>query len=242
MNIETILEKIGLQKNEILIYLDLLESGKSSISEIARRTKIHRPYVYKNIESLLKKNLISKSPLKKRILFLAESPEKLESALELTRLELQKIIPSLKNLYQTLNDRPTVRYLEGEEGLKFVLEDMISTLKSGETYYRYSSTKQEVFSKNSYLPTNYRKRRKDKDLYRFLITSEARAKERSEKDNLDIKTIPEKFDPFDDNIVHMIYGNKVAFSDFETETAVIIENKRFADFQKKIFLLLYRKL
>ena len=54
--------------------------------------------------------------------------------------------------------------------------------------------------------------------------------------------IPKKYDLFDDNISKIIYGNKVAIIDYSTETSFIIENKKFADFEKKIFKLLFKYL
>lgn len=57
MNIQNILEKIGLTKNESAIYLGLLELGPSYIAKISEKTSIHRPLVYKTIPSLLEKKI-----------------------------------------------------------------------------------------------------------------------------------------------------------------------------------------
>lgn len=242
MEIEVILEKIGLQRKEIIIYLGLLEHGHSTVADIARYTNLYRPYVYKTLPTLLDKGLVSKGPFGKRTMYMAESPEKLESTLESTRIELQKAVPSLQNLYQTVGKRPVVKYFYSAKGIRAVYEDLIVSLKKNNTYYRYSSTKDSVFEHSEYLPVNYHQEQQRKELDRLLITSERRSKTIPKKENLDFKVIPESYDPFDDNIVHLIYGNKVAFIDYDSETAVIIESKRFADFQKKLFLLLYRKL
>jgi len=67
-------------------------------------------------------------------------------------------------------------------------------------------------------------------------------KEKENKLNREMRAIPEDYDLFDDNIGKIIYGNKVAIIDYNTSTSFIIENKKFADFEKKIFLLLYRYL
>jgi hypothetical protein len=44
------------------------------------------------------------------------------------------------------------------------------------------------------------------------------------------------------DISHIIYGDKVAFIDFSSETAYILESPAFARFQQKIFRLLFDKL
>jgi hypothetical protein len=54
--------------------------------------------------------------------------------------------------------------------------------------------------------------------------------------------MPEDIGPFDYNITQIIYGNRVAFIDYNSETAMIIESKSIADFQTRIFKSLYKGL
>lgn len=58
----------------------------------------------------------------------------------------------------------------------------------------------------------------------------------------EIVTIPKGFDLFEDNISKVIYGSKVGVIDYNTETAFIIESAVFANFERKIFELLFRFL
>ena len=79
----------------------------------------------------------------------------------------------------------------------------------------------------------------------MIITSDElkKMKEESEKKlGREIVAIPKNYDLFDDNIGKIIYANKVAILDYNTNTSFIIENKKFADFEKKIFKLLFRYL
>jgi len=39
-----------------------------------------------------------------------------------------------------------------------------------------------------------------------------------------------------------IYGHKVAYIDFNTETSIVIENPMIAEFQRKLFKLAYNSL
>jgi hypothetical protein len=79
-----------------------------------------------------------------------------------------------------------------------------------------------------------------KRLDRFVINNEKAA----EKMILgrEVKTIPKEVDAFDYDINQIIYGNKVAFMDFNSDTAVLIENKKIADLQRAIFKVLYKYL
>ncbi len=54
--------------------------------------------------------------------------------------------------------------------------------------------------------------------------------------------IPKEFDELNQNVTMTIYGDKIAFIDFSEEHSIIIENPMIADFQRKIFKLLYKKL
>ncbi len=57
-----------------------------------------------------------------------------------------------------------------------------------------------------------------------------------------MKIVPRNFDLFEYDATELIYADKIAFVDYNTETAVIIENPKLAEFQKKIFKLLFMKL
>jgi len=68
------------------------------------------------------------------------------------------------------------------------------------------------------------------------------AKTKTKKLERELKIIPESIDEFQDNVLMTIYANKVAFIDFNTESSILIENKEIADFQKKLFKLLFKSL
>jgi len=78
----------------------------------------------------------------------------------------------------------------------------------------------------------------------MVITSNELMKFKSNKKvlNREMIGIPKKYDLFEDNITKVIYGNKVAIFDYNSETSFVIENKKFADFEKKIFKLLFKYL
>ncbi|MCH8518782.1 hypothetical protein LAT59_03410 [Candidatus Gracilibacteria bacterium] len=126
--------------------------------------------------------------------------------------------------------------------MKHIFMDVVETLEKGDTYYRYSSRKHDVL--RGFLPESYKKLRDAKEIQRCIITSKElkTMKEKENKLNREMRAIPEDYDLFDDNIGKIIYGNKVAIIDYNTSTSFIIENKKFAEFEKKIFLLLYRYL
>ena len=59
MKTEKLLEHIGLTKNEVKVYLALLDTGLTTTSAIIKETCINTSKVYESLERLLKKGLVS---------------------------------------------------------------------------------------------------------------------------------------------------------------------------------------
>jgi sugar-specific transcriptional regulator TrmB len=242
MDKQQILEKIGLDKHESAIYLALLELGPSHISQIAQKTSIHRPLVYKALPSLLEKKLITQSRRAKRTVYLAEPPHRLETLFDDVRVNLLEILPDLEDQYSTSEQKPKVRFLQGKDGTKRVFDDIVRSLKKGDIFYRYSSNADGQEKKDKYVPRDYRKIRDQKKLERQVITNARTAKQKIAKLERFVKIMPDDFGPFEHNVTEIIYGDKVAFIDYGSETAMIIESKKIAEFQKHIFKMFYKKL
>lgn len=240
--INNLLKKLGLTEPEISVYFYLLERGLAlSVSDIAKGILSFRPIVYKALPLLSEKNLVSSVVKGKRKQYIAEPPEKIRNMLADLSVDIEETIPDLEDIYRQPKNKPTVRFLEGRKGIAYVFADILDSVKRGDVFYRYTSSK-DLKKTNSYLPKDYRKRRDDKNLERYVISSEAVESQKEPDLNRNTKIVPPEFDLFNQNIVQIIYGPKVAIIDINTETALIIENEQFADFQKKIFKLLYSKL
>lgn len=238
-----ILQNIGLSETESKIYICLLEHGAQNISEIAERSKCNRVQVYAALPRMLEKRLIGESKKGKRKIFFAENPENLENIFYEQKLSFQNTVSFLKEKYEKNMSKPELRIFYTQEALKHIFIDVIQSLEKGETYYRYSSRKFDYL--RGFLPDGYKKMRDQKEIGRMIITSEElkNLKEQKEKKlNREILAIPKKYDLFDDNIGKIIYANKVAIIDYNTMTSFVIENAKFAEFEKKIFLLLYKLL
>lgn len=86
------LESIGLNRNEAIVYLDLIKAGNSSAVEISKRTGIHRPNVYDSVAKLIKKGLIKESTESDKKLFSAMGSASLLSYVRQKEFELQKVL------------------------------------------------------------------------------------------------------------------------------------------------------
>ncbi len=245
MEHQQFLQKLGFTPHESHVYLTLLSHGKMGVSDIARKTGLYRTVIYDALGGLLREELVSMSPKGKYKVYAAESPKKLEKKfLELSNHFDDEIV-ALSALNKSSEiARPVVKYLEGRKGIIAIHDDVVETLKKGDTYYRYSSSNahRNIDLRPQYLSKKYRILRDQKKLERKVITNLPNKLGKHPRLEREIKVVPPDFDLFEYSISQIIYGNKVAVIDYNTETAVVIENETIAKFQGKIFELLFRKL
>lgn len=241
MNTQRLLQTLGLSISEGAIYTTLLKHGQLTLAEVARLAQVHRPAAYKDLPALIQKGLVSSTSKGKRTLFQAESPEKLTQMLAVTQDSLHEALPSLVEMYNKKSNAPRVRFLEGKTAIASVYDDILQTLNTGDVFYRYSSAANSR-RRNAYVPKNYEERRDAKRLERYVITNTKTAEQKKRRLERYIKIVPAQFDPFEHNVTQLIYANRVAYVDYNTDTAVVIENKTIADFQRRLFQLLFSKL
>jgi len=236
-----ILKSLGLTKHEAEVYITLVELGPSIISHIVKQTGLHRPTIYRTLIPLQRKELISVIVKGKQKLYTAEPPDKLATVFESLKGDFEKILPDLQRIYERKKKQTLVKFLEGKNGIQFILNDLVHTLKRGEVYYRYSS-KRAALALEKYIPRGLRKRRDAKQLQRYMITDAAAEWQEKQTLNRAHKLLPSSSHLFNDNTAELIYAGKTAFIDFDSETAVLIENPTTAEFQKKLFKALYNLL
>lgn len=239
MELKAILTTFGLSKTEAGVYMDLVQYGTQTISEISRTSKLHRPAIYRSLPHLKEKGLISERRIGKLIHYAAEPPERLRNVIDNLHKDLDTVIPTLKQM--NTRKTPVVRRLDGKAGVHAVYEDILSTLKKGAEFYRYSSESSEHILTVG-LPKDYEKRRDAMKLERLVITNPDYVASREPTLEESLRVVPKEFLPFDYGVSQIIYGNKIAFIDYTQPIATIIENEVLAQFQKDIFKMLFRKL
>lgn len=239
---EHILESVGLAKHERTIYLSLLKMGHATVAELSRATSLHRPTIYQWLPRLTSMGLVGSYLKGKTKLFYAESPEHLRKLLLWKQEELDETLPELTELYERHRQKPAVRYFEGEDIVTVIYDDVLASCKKGDVFYRYESPS-DYKKFDEWLPSKYFTRIcKNKEIDKFVITNEKTASTKKKVLERIERVVPKDFDPFVYDITQIIYANKVAFIDFESRVAWIIENKRFAAFQRQLFKLLFRQL
>jgi sugar-specific transcriptional regulator TrmB len=138
------LQDIGLAEKEAKVYVAALEIGRATADQLAKQAKIVRPTTYVQLESLMKKGLMSTYQEGKKTYFAPESPELLRRLLlkqkdDLTSKErdLTSLLPDLLRQFEGAGERPVVRFFPGKEGITTVREHILSA-KEKKTYVIYS--------------------------------------------------------------------------------------------------------
>lgn len=239
--IEKLLTNIGIGVQARSVYGALYTHGPLSVVHIAEKSGLYRPQVYEALEELISRKMVSVATKGKRKLYVAAPPAMLRDiALEFLAT-VERRLPELEEGYYRGESKPSIVTHEGRSGVTSVFADLVAASAKGETFYRYSS-ECDLDRTNTYLPRDYRKKRDAKKLERFVITAPRIGKGKKVRMERAMKYIPEGFDLFDQDVIELIYANKVAFIDLNTETSFIITNAKLAEFHKKLFRLLYQKL
>jgi len=244
MNIDA-LRKIGLTENEIKIYLDLLTSGSSTAYEIGKRAGIYRVHVYDKLEQLMDKGLVTHIYRGSKKYFQATDPTKIKQYLEDKKRELESqeeavisILPELEAMANLPKEDTFVEVFKGNEGLKYLLKDILKTEKevliTGIDDAKYQEAL-PIFMKQ-YFRDLKRKRIKErvitlkkKDIFLFgkdlAPTTNYRFLESTQ------------FNPTNT----FVYGNKVVIVTWGSPvTAVMIKNNQIAETYRNHFEHLWR--
>ena len=112
-------------------------------------------------------------------------------------------------------------------------------LKKHDIYYRYHSIDTDNWTSGQYVTSRARQIRDAKELERYVITNEANKKRKANRLTRHVKVLPSKHDLFKHNVGQVMYGNKTAIIDYNSETATIIESEAITAFQIALFKSLF---
>lgn len=237
MEIETILEKFGLNKNEAIIYVALLELGVSTASEISKKTGLHRTYFYDIAKELVQKGDIKQFKKGKKTYFSAELPEKLFRIEENKLEELRKIIPQLNAINNLKGQKPKVYFFEGKRGIEEINNETLREKGelAGFTTPRFISAEEKKISKEyiSKRKSIGKKVRVIGEMSNEILEIKKRDKDESRQTRI----LPK--DLFNSEIEIIIDNNKVYIINYKDEFGMIIEDREIAKVQKQIFEIVW---
>ena len=233
------LKTSGLPEREALVWYVLAKHDALNVTEIASESDLHRPAVYEQLKQLIQKGLVEEVEAPGRRRYHITGTRKLTSwcaAQErlfmgsLARLQAEEgeIMPEEIKIYR------------GKE-IRHVWEDLANSPKKT-VFYRYDGYP-SALNIDPYIPKEYIEGLKSRGLERFVITNGALRKRAYQKRvECASRVLPELFDPFEQGISQFIFEDKIAFVDFNSETAFVIKNAPLANFHRRLFKYLYHTL
>lgn len=240
-NFVTSLMHMGLPEKEASVYVALLGLGLATVSEIAKRSGINRTTVYDILSSLSQKGLVSISGKEPKQEYRSENPDKL---LEYLKSDLERktqsvryaelMLPELKSIHK-VGERPRIKFYEGEDGLREVYED---TLTSEGTILAYAAVDDVNKGISNYFPKYYKRRAAKNIPIRAIFPDTPVARERSDLDKEEKrKSLLVPYNEYSFTPEINIYNNKVMIASWREKLGIIIESEEIADAMKKIFEL-----
>lgn len=233
---------LGFSPHESAVYENLVLEGPTTLATLAKRVKRHRPTVDVALKSLEKRTCVFRRTVGKRTIFVASSPAVLRGELNTKSQEGLAAIAELERAHSRQSDAFQVRTIEGREALRNVFLEMVERLGKEDVFYRYIACGDPT-DVEPYVHPKYREVRDKKNIQQLAITSAA-MKGRPFKKGMGClwKVVPPNEDAFEYGIAQLIFGSTVAFLDYTTESAIIIEGTRFAKYQAALHRVLYARL
>ncbi|MBR9691933.1 TrmB family transcriptional regulator [Candidatus Woesearchaeota archaeon] len=235
------LEKLGLTKNEIAIYLALLELGASTTSPITRKSQLHSSRVYESLNKLIEKGLVSSLIKSNRKYFSAADPEVILDILDEEKREINKILPQLKAIkpLKPIEEKSTM--YEGYKGVRYVFDEIVRTLKKNDEVLVFGARNEdENFMAKTYF-REYTQRRIAKGIkMRMIFNADSRetGKIYSKFKNTEVRYMPPNMKtPSAINI----FGNNVGTLVLKQKPVIfVITSKEVADSYRAFFKMLWQ--
>jgi len=243
----TIFKKLGLGDKEMAVYLVLLEHGASSVRNLAILTNLNRGTAYDILKKLQEVGLVSFFHKNTKQNFVAEDPERILKLLSDRGEDLKKaeekikdLIPELRSLQEKGGGKPTTKFYEGRSGVKFILDDVLLSIKgqADKNYYVYSAAgvREDVYSA---YPDFNKKRIKNGIKANTISLSEGGGTY-----GLDERKWLKVEKASEGNMTYiLIYADKCAFisrDSHDNPVGVIIENKMIYETQKTLFIQMWK--
>ena len=128
MDIVRALSELGIHETEARFYVAALELGGAPMRDVAEKAGISRTNAYDVFQRLRQQGLVSEvsGTNSKALMVVAGPPAQLTAMFEERRRKLQQLIPDLNSLHVGSLAKPRVRYFQGPDGIKAVLDDTLA--------------------------------------------------------------------------------------------------------------------
>lgn len=242
------LSELGLTEIEAKVYQGLIETGPTTVMELAEHTGIKRITVHFNIENLIQKGLVVQTIQGARRQIIAEPPERLEYLIDQQfdkaknlQIKFPDFIHTIRTIHPQKSKEVEIKYYEGKESVMHIYDE---ALKAKE-FRAYVNPEElhKVFIHNMDLFIQTHKRRKDMQVWEIMEESPEAQKyiKIMPKERYYYKLIPRGVDL--SIIDYMMFDGKVAIVNLEKHTTgILISNENYYHSAKAIYNLVWQML
>ncbi len=183
MGVESLLEEIGLSKNEIKIYLVLLKLGSTTTGAIIKQTGIHNSKVYDGLERLIAKGLVTYVVAANTKHFTAVNPDRLldfledkKKLIEEHEKEIKGFLPQLKAMREIGVNETEAEIFKGWKGMETVFNEGIKAMGKGDIWHVIGAYTGEDTNRTDQLITKIIKKCEKKKMKWKIIYNESARK------------------------------------------------------------------
>ena len=239
--IELELRKLGISENAAKIYLVCLQTEKNTIQEIAKKTSLTRPTVYRVLEKMERRGLVKKIKQTGNPFIIAQSPNELLNILRHQKREIDekerefiRIISLLKNTFY-LSQRNEMEIFPLKTGREIALEELSTT--HAKKIFVYSSLRKDLNFYELRRSYNQIKKRLGKIKVFELHTQNDFGKNlKNEPDYIEKKILAET----DALVDSFIICDKVIY--FSETEVIFIRQENIVEFIRLMFNCLWKKI
>lgn len=225
----TIIE--GLSKEELEAYTHLLGCGQATVLELAKSSNINRTTLYRILDMLVNKGLVSKIFIKRKHYYIAERPQKLIQFVEQQEDKLKDMLPNLLVLEDQGTERPKVKFYEGRQAIHNLFMSLLDERKEIVAFIS-----PDIFYETFDFGPDFVKKRVRLGIgLRYICENTKVARKRRQLGEVELREMKlVKKMPMD--AAYFIVGNKVVmFSMKSWYIGVLIENRQIAEGLKAVF-------
>ena len=236
MDIEKTLANLGLTENESKLYLTLFKLGEVRTGILSKETEINRSLIYRILESLINKGLVSEVIKENRKYFSANSPKNLKRMLEEKQQELDEIMPSLLQIGRKEKESMYIEVYSGLKGIKTVLKNQLEDVKE---FYVLGAGNEFASLTEYFYDQYYTIRIERKISQKILFKAEAteRAKKIAKSSYSQVRVLDSNYKV---PLAIIIYRDNVAFISWNDKKAIVIHSKNISEGFKEQFNILWK--
>ena len=243
------IKNLGLNDKEAQIYLALLQLGQATAPGLAKTSRLKKPTAYVIIEQLVAKRFAVKLVSGKKKVFAAVSPEKCLKMAKTRVNQAENVLPELLALKKSFKEEKiSVRYLEGIEGLHSAYSQIVKDLKKKPAdkrliagfYARTGIQSEEIEAVFQEMNESFRKhaiKRRVLTVYNQEMLGKYLSAAMSKKYLVEVKAIKEEF--YSSNVSIETYDDYIQIFSQRLMQIIVIEDADIAAAIRQIFDLVW---